>query len=62
MAFPVGYGMRDFQYVADMMLTGDIDPKSIISSVIPLGELPKVFEMLRGPHNETKVQVSLVGT
>jgi 2-desacetyl-2-hydroxyethyl bacteriochlorophyllide A dehydrogenase len=62
MAFPVGYGMRDFQYVADMMLTGDIDPKSIISSVIPLGELPKVFEMLRGPHNETKVQVSLAGT
>jgi threonine dehydrogenase-like Zn-dependent dehydrogenase len=61
MSFAVGYGMRDFQYVADRMLADDIDPKSIISSVIPLGELPKVFEVLRGPHNETKVQVSLAG-
>jgi threonine dehydrogenase-like Zn-dependent dehydrogenase len=61
MSFAVGYGMRDFQYVADRMLADDIDPKSIISSVIPLEELPKVFEMLRGSHNETKVQISLAG-
>jgi (R,R)-butanediol dehydrogenase/meso-butanediol dehydrogenase/diacetyl reductase len=61
MTFPVGYGLRDFQYVADQMLAGKINPKSIISSVIPLNELPKMFEDLRGPNTETKVQVSAAG-
>jgi (R,R)-butanediol dehydrogenase/meso-butanediol dehydrogenase/diacetyl reductase len=61
LTFPVGYGLRDFQYVADNMLAGKIDPKAMITSVIPLGDLPKVFENLRGPNNETKVQVSAFG-
>jgi hypothetical protein len=30
----------------------------LISSVITLDELPATFEQLRGPNNETKVQVS----
>jgi (R,R)-butanediol dehydrogenase/meso-butanediol dehydrogenase/diacetyl reductase len=47
--------------VADAMLAGDIDPKAIISNVISLAELPTVFEALRGPNTETKVQVSPAG-
>ncbi|TAL02220.1 MAG: alcohol dehydrogenase [Rhodospirillaceae bacterium] len=61
LSFPVGYGLRDFEYVADTMLAGDIDPKTIITSVISLGELPIVFEDLRGPNTQTKVQVSFAG-
>jgi (R,R)-butanediol dehydrogenase/meso-butanediol dehydrogenase/diacetyl reductase len=61
MFFPGGYGLRDFQYVADTMLSGRIDPKAIITSVISLAELPDVFEALRGPNEETKVQVSAAG-
>jgi threonine dehydrogenase-like Zn-dependent dehydrogenase len=61
MSFPVGYGLREFEYVADTMLSGKIDPKAIISSIIPLAELPSVFEGLRGPNTETKVQVSAAG-
>jgi (R,R)-butanediol dehydrogenase/meso-butanediol dehydrogenase/diacetyl reductase len=56
--FTVGYSLREFEYVADHMLSGKVDPKLIVSSVISLDDLPQVFESLRGPHAETKVQVA----
>ena len=56
--FPVGYALKDFHYVADVMDAGHVDPKMLISSVVTLDELPTVFEQLRGPNNETKVQVA----
>ena len=59
--FPVGYSLKDFQYVADVMDKGHADPKMLISSVVPLDELPTAFERLRGPNTDTKVQVSLAG-
>jgi threonine dehydrogenase-like Zn-dependent dehydrogenase len=40
------------------MDAGHVDPKMLISSVVTLDELPTVFEQLRGPNNETKVQVA----
>ena len=55
--FPVGYSLQDFNYVADVMGKGHVDPKTLITSVITLSELPQRFEALRGPHGETKVQV-----
>ena len=59
--FPVGYSLKDFQYVADVMDKGHADPKMLISSVVPLDELPAAFERLRSPNTDTKVQVSLAG-
>ena len=61
LSFPVGYTLKDFRYVADSMLSGHVDPKSIITSVVSLDDLPKEFERLRGPNNETKVHVSMMG-
>lgn len=61
LTFPIGYALRDFEYVADTMLAGRIDPKMIISNVIALDDLPNTFEALRGPNAETKVQVSMRG-
>lgn len=58
--FPVGYSLKDFQYVADVMDKGHIDPKILISSVISLDQLPHIFDQLRGPNNETKVHVAPV--
>jgi len=55
--FPVGYSLKDFHYVADVMDAGHVDPKLLISSVITLDELPAAFERLRAPNNETKVQI-----
>ncbi len=56
--FPVGYSLKDFHHVADVMDAGHVDPKILISSVVALDDLPAVFEGLRGPNNETKVQVA----
>ncbi len=57
LSFPVGYALRDFEHAADMMDSGHVDPKIIVSSTIGLDELPTTFEALRGPNNETKVHV-----
>ncbi|HEX7857145.1 MAG TPA: alcohol dehydrogenase catalytic domain-containing protein [Sphingobium sp.] len=59
MQFVVGYGMRDFLYVADQMDKGHVDPKAIITNDIPLHDMPAMFERLRGPNDETKVHVLL---
>jgi threonine dehydrogenase-like Zn-dependent dehydrogenase len=59
--FPVGYSLKDFQYVADVMDAGHADPKMLISTVVTLDDLPATFERLRGPNTDTKVQVSPAG-
>ena len=56
--FPVGYSLKDFRYVADVMDAGHVDPKVLISSVVTLEQLPAAFEELRGDNDETKVQIA----
>ena len=57
--FIVGYSMKEFTYVADQMDKGHVDPKAIITNDIPLVDLPKMMEVLRGPNEETKVHVCM---
>jgi threonine dehydrogenase-like Zn-dependent dehydrogenase len=57
--FLVGYGMRDFRFVAEQMDKGHADPKHIVTRSVSLEGLPAVFEYLRGPTQETKVHVAL---
>jgi (R,R)-butanediol dehydrogenase/meso-butanediol dehydrogenase/diacetyl reductase len=57
--FTVGYTVRDFEYSADLMLARGVDPKMMITSTVSLDDVPEKFEMLRGPNNETKVQITL---
>jgi threonine dehydrogenase-like Zn-dependent dehydrogenase len=58
-AFPVGYSMADFRDAADQLDGGSADPRALVSSTIPLADLPATFEALRAPNGETKVQVKL---
>ena len=60
--FPVGYSLKDFHYVADVMNAGHVDPKILITSVVTLDDLPTTFEKLRSPSNETKVQVAPISS
>jgi L-iditol 2-dehydrogenase len=55
--FAVGYTMKEFLYIADQMDKGHTDPKAIITRDIPLLNLPSMMDQLRGPNEETKVQV-----
>ena len=57
--FIVGYSMKEFIYVAEQMDKGHVDPKAIITNDIPLVDLPRMMEILRGPNEETKVHVCM---
>ncbi|MDG2005475.1 MAG: alcohol dehydrogenase catalytic domain-containing protein [Novosphingobium sp.] len=59
MQFVVGYSMTEFNYIADQMDKGHVDPKTIISNDIALADLPDMMETLRGSNNETKVHVCM---
>ena len=56
--FPVGYSRKDFGFVARTMLNGHVDPKIMISSVVPLAEFPDLFARLLESNTENKVQVA----
>ncbi|MFM5932391.1 MAG: alcohol dehydrogenase catalytic domain-containing protein, partial [Novosphingobium sp.] len=55
--FLVGYGMDEFLHIARDMDKGHIDPKTIITSEVPLSALPATMDLLRGANSETKVHV-----
>jgi threonine dehydrogenase-like Zn-dependent dehydrogenase len=59
MHFAVGYSMREFLFIADLLGRGHVhaDPKAIVTDTIALEQLPAMFETLRGPNAETKVHV-----
>ena len=57
LSFALAYTAGEFQYAADMMLAGTVDPKLMISSTITLDELPDMLELLREPNDQTKVHV-----
>jgi L-iditol 2-dehydrogenase len=57
--FAVGYSMKEFEYIAGQMDKGHCDPKAIITNDVPLLDLPKTMDLLRGPNEETKVHVCM---
>ncbi len=59
--FPLTYSPGEFEYVANMMDSGRIDPAVMVTSVVPLDDMPAAFEALRRPNDETKVQISMDG-
>lgn len=60
--FPVGYSLREFEYVAAVMDKGHIDPAMLVTSVISIDDLPATFDRLRAANTETKVQLRLAGS
>jgi (R,R)-butanediol dehydrogenase/meso-butanediol dehydrogenase/diacetyl reductase len=59
LSFPLGYTLKDFEYIAGVLDSGHVDPRMIVTATIDLAALPATFEALRGPNTETKVQVRL---
>jgi (R,R)-butanediol dehydrogenase/meso-butanediol dehydrogenase/diacetyl reductase len=58
-SFPlVTYSQREFQYVADAMLRGHVDPKMMITTVAPLADIAATFERLRTANADTKVHIA----
>ena len=57
--FTVGYSMKEFNYIASQMDKGHCDPKAIITSEVPLTDLPPTMQRLRDPNEDTKVHVCM---
>lgn len=55
--FLVGYTLGEFEYVANEMDKGHVDPKSIITHSATLDDLPAMMARLRQPSADTKIQI-----
>jgi (R,R)-butanediol dehydrogenase/meso-butanediol dehydrogenase/diacetyl reductase len=55
--YVLGYGRPDWRLVLDLLDSGRVDPRPMITNVIGLEELPSAFESLRRPTTQIKVMV-----
>ncbi len=51
----LGYKKRDFEVVLDLLASGRIDPKPLVTHVIGFDDLADRFEKLRTPTDECKI-------
>lgn len=55
--FVLGYGRPDWRLVLDLLDSGRIDPKPMITDIVTLAQLPDAFEELRQPSTQMKILV-----
>lgn len=55
----VGYDKEDFEYSADMLAKGKIDASKMITDIIPLVDVPVVFDAMQQPGARCKVLIDL---
>ena len=55
--FTAAYSLQDFQYTVDILNSGAVEPRSMVTNTISLDELPAMFESLRGSNRQCKVMV-----
>jgi (R,R)-butanediol dehydrogenase/meso-butanediol dehydrogenase/diacetyl reductase len=55
--YVLGYGRPDWRLVLDLLDSGRVDPKPMITDIVALDELPSAFEALRRPTTQIKVMV-----
>ena len=55
--YVLGYGRPDWRLVLDLLDSGRVDPRPMITDMVALEELPAAFEALRRPTTQIKVMV-----
>jgi len=55
--YVLGYGRPDWRLVLDLLDSGRVDPKPMITDIVTLDQLPNAFEALRKPTSQIKVMV-----
>jgi threonine dehydrogenase-like Zn-dependent dehydrogenase len=55
--FSMAYSMNDFETVADTFDRGHVEPRSMITSTIPLDAVADTIDQLRAGRGDAKVQV-----
>jgi (R,R)-butanediol dehydrogenase/meso-butanediol dehydrogenase/diacetyl reductase len=55
--FSMTYDLQEFQFVADTLAAGHVEPRDMITDRISLDKLPEMLETLRKPGPQVKVMV-----
>ena len=55
--YVLGYGRPDWRLVLDLLKSGRVDPRPMITDIVALDALPAAFEALRKPTTQIKVMV-----
>jgi (R,R)-butanediol dehydrogenase/meso-butanediol dehydrogenase/diacetyl reductase len=55
--YVLGYGRPDWRLVLDLLESGRVDPRPMITDIVDLDALPAAFEALRKPTSQIKVMV-----
>jgi (R,R)-butanediol dehydrogenase/meso-butanediol dehydrogenase/diacetyl reductase len=55
--YVLGYGAPDWRLVLDLLESGRVDPRPMITDIVTLEQLPSAFEALRTPTSQIKVMV-----
>jgi len=55
--FPMMYTIDDYQTTLDVLASGKVQPRIMVTGVVSLAELPDRFEELRNPGTQCKVMI-----
>ena len=55
--YVLGYGRPDWRLVLDLLDSGRVNPRPLITDIVTLDHLPEAFEALRKPTTQIKVMV-----
>lgn len=55
----VGYDKEDFEFAIEMMVAGRINAEAMVTDVVKLEQVPKIFEALRQPTSQCKVIIDM---
>lgn len=58
LTIPIGYGLKEFEFILSMLAQGKLTTDPLISDVVPLEQAPVLFEALRNPNDHCKVILS----
>ena len=58
MRFSMTYSIAEFEHVARVLDSGDVESRVMVTDTVPLAELPATFESLRRRTQQCKVLVS----
>jgi 2-desacetyl-2-hydroxyethyl bacteriochlorophyllide A dehydrogenase len=58
MRFSMTYSIAEFEHVARVLDTGDVECRAMVTDTVPLAQLPASFESLRQRTQQCKVMVS----
>ncbi|WP_340315852.1 alcohol dehydrogenase catalytic domain-containing protein [Rhizorhabdus argentea] len=57
MKFPMLYTIDDYQTTLNVLESGAVESRAMVTNTVSLDELPKMFEALRKPSHECKVMI-----